>query len=188
LLRSVAEPATTPLVESRYAKARAGQAKRDGKRERQRASTPGLIHADRGSRLVVDAHRRHEPELFSPAESGGKHAALQTLRDPDGTLASRASTWSACASAPLWDHDSWEAPCSFRTCSPPMNQEALPWTRMRRGVRQSSAALGAVKAPEGWRTPKPGGSSGGARRGTASSFHEPPSRKGRPESCLLVLH
>jgi len=47
------------------------------------------------------AHRDHESELVSSAKSGGKHAALQTLRDSDGTWAVHASAWIACRSAPL---------------------------------------------------------------------------------------
>ncbi len=53
-----------------------------------------------------------------------------------------------------------------------MNLTGSGWSRQRRGVRQPPAALDGTdpKAPEGRRTPKPGGPSAGSREGSGVSW------------------
>jgi hypothetical protein len=49
-----------------------------------------------------------------------------------------------------------------KNCTQAMNAKASVGTREHLGLRRPSAALDASKAPEDWRSPKPGGNSNGS--------------------------
>ncbi len=66
---------------------------------------------------------------------------------------------------------SWRAPSVLWPCIGTMS---LRIARQRLGLRQSSGAFGwlacIAKAPEDWRTPKPGGASNGSWKGNTSNI------------------